>query len=107
MGKEIEKVDSKIIFVSVDVEGSIVFDVVVKQVENVRKIVFLQYCDFVLKVFIEVDIEKFLEEEVEVIIERMKVVLEKIIEGRLSVVQLKSVLFQFLVFLFIKYIFFQ
>lgn len=32
------------------------------------------------------DIEKFLEEEVEVIIERMKVVLEKIIEGRLSVV---------------------
>lgn len=30
MGKEIEKVDSKIIFVSVDVEGSIVFDVVVK-----------------------------------------------------------------------------
>ncbi|XP_024391047.1 SNW/SKI-interacting protein A [Physcomitrium patens] len=103
MGKETEKADSKIIPVSVDAEGSIAFDAVVKQAENARKTVFSQHRDLVPKVPTEVDTEKPSEEEAEATTERTKAALEKIIEGRLSAAQPKSVPSQSSAPSFIKY----
>jgi SNW domain-containing protein 1 len=91
MGKEDEKVDSKILPVSVDAEGNIAFDAVVKQAENAKKTVFSQHRDLVPKVPSEVDTEKPALDEVKETTERTKAALEKIVVARLSAAQPKSV----------------
>ncbi|KAG0579931.1 hypothetical protein KC19_4G135800 [Ceratodon purpureus] len=103
MGKEVEKADNKIIPVSVDAQGKIAFDAVVKQAENARKNVFSQHSDLVPKVPTEVSTEKPTEEEAEMTTERTKAALEKILEGRLSAAQPKSVPAQSSAPQFIKY----
>lgn len=103
MGKETEKADSRIIPVSVDAQGKIAFDAVVKQAENARKNVFSQHSDLVPKVPTEVDTEKPSAEEAEATTERTKAALEKIIEGKLSAAQPKSVPSQSSAPSFIKY----
>lgn len=103
MGKEVDKLDSKIIPVSVDAQGKIAFDAVVKQAENARKNVFSQHSDLVPKVPTEVDTEKPSDEEADATTERTKAALEKILEGRLSAAQPKSVPAQSSAPQFIKY----
>ncbi|BBN10480.1 SNW domain-containing protein 1 [Marchantia polymorpha subsp. ruderalis] len=91
MGRKEEKVDSKILPVSVDAEGHIAFDAIVKQSENASKVVYSQHRDLVPKVPSEVIAEKPDEEEIQETTDRTKAALEKIVSARLSAAQPKSV----------------
>ncbi|CAM6088958.1 unnamed protein product [Calypogeia fissa] len=91
MGRKEQKVDSKILPVSVDAKGNIAFDTIVKQGENASKVVFSQHSDLIPKVPTEVSADRPDEEEVQETTERTKAALEKIVSARLSAAQPKSV----------------
>eukprot|EP00249_Psilotum_nudum_P018754 c26948_g1_i1 orf=153-1952(+) len=91
MGRKEEKTDGKILPVSVDAEGNIAFDAIVKQSENASKVVFSQHRDLVPKLPTEVDTERPNEEEIDETTRRTKAALEKIVNVRLSAAQPKNV----------------
>ncbi|KAJ7196146.1 hypothetical protein O6H91_Y509300 [Diphasiastrum complanatum] len=91
MGRKEQKPDSTILPVSVDAEGNIAFDAIVKQGENASKTVFSQHRDLIPKLPSEAESEKFSEEEITETTERTKAALEKIVSARLSAAQPKSV----------------
>ncbi|CAK9205851.1 unnamed protein product [Sphagnum troendelagicum] len=103
MGRKEEKIDGKILPVSVDAEGNIAFDAIVKQSENASKTVFSQHRDLIPKLPNEADVEKPGDEEIKETTERTKAVLEKIVGARLSAAQPKSVQSQSTVPSYIKY----
>ncbi|CAK9258725.1 unnamed protein product [Sphagnum jensenii] len=103
MGRKEAKIDGKILPVSVDAEGNIAFDAIVKQSENASKTVFSQHRDLVPKLPSEADVDKPGDEEVKETTERTKAVLEKIVGARLSAAQPKSVQSQSTVPSYIKY----
>ncbi|KAL3684141.1 hypothetical protein R1sor_002163 [Riccia sorocarpa] len=103
MGRKEKGVDSKILPVSVDAEGHIAFDAVVKQAENASKVVYSKHRDLVPKIPSEVSAEKPDPEEVQETTERTKAALEKIVSARLSAAQPKSIPSQNTASSYIKY----
>lgn len=103
MGRKEEKLDSKILPVSVDAEGSIVYDAIVKQAENSSKVVYSQHHDLIPKLVSDADTEAPGLDEVKETTERTKAALEKIVVARLSAAQPKSVQQQSTVPSYIKY----
>lgn len=91
MGRKEEKTDGKILPVSVDAQGNIAFDAIVKQSENASKTVFSQHRDLVPKLPTEVDVEKASDEEILETTLRTKAALEKIVNVRVSAAQPKNV----------------
>lgn len=96
MGRKEERKDTKILPVSVDAQGNIAFDAIVKQNENASKVVYSQHRDLVPKLGDEVGgIQKMDEEEEDKEINettlRTKAALEKIVNVRLSAAQPKNV----------------
>uniref|UniRef100_A0A0D6QR59 SKI-interacting protein SKIP SNW domain-containing protein n=1 Tax=Araucaria cunninghamii TaxID=56994 RepID=A0A0D6QR59_ARACU len=96
MGRKEEKKDTKILPVSVDAQGNIAFDAIVKQNENASKIVYSQHRDLVPKLdaITIAEAEKSKEDEEKEIAEttmRTKNALEKIVNVRLSAAQPKNV----------------
>uniref|UniRef100_A0A0D6QT85 SKI-interacting protein SKIP SNW domain-containing protein n=1 Tax=Araucaria cunninghamii TaxID=56994 RepID=A0A0D6QT85_ARACU len=96
MGRKEEKKDTKILPISVDAQGNIAFDAIVKQNENSAKIVYSQHRDLVPKLdaIAIAEAEKSKEEEEKEIAEttmRTKNALEKIVNVRLSAAQPKNV----------------
>ncbi|GLJ15368.1 hypothetical protein SUGI_0252100 [Cryptomeria japonica] len=94
MGRKEEKKDTKILPVSVDAQGNIAFDAIVKQNENASKIVYSQHRDLVPKIESEISNTENKEDEEREIEEttlRTKAALEKIVNVRLSAAQPKNV----------------
>ncbi|XP_078161526.1 SNW/SKI-interacting protein A-like [Carex rostrata] len=92
MGRKDEKTGSKILPLTVDSNGNVAFDAIVKQNENSTKIVHSQHRDLVPKVVIEetTELDEY-EKEIEETTERTKAALEKIVSVRLSAAQPKNV----------------
>ncbi|KAF3320714.1 SNW/SKI-interacting protein-like protein [Carex littledalei] len=92
MGRKDEKTGSKILPLTVDSNGNVAFDAIVKQNENSTKIVHSQHRDLVPKVAIEemTELDEY-EKEIEETTERTKAALEKIVSVRLSAAQPKNV----------------
>ncbi|XP_008812966.3 SNW/SKI-interacting protein A-like [Phoenix dactylifera] len=104
MGRKDEKPGSKILPLTVDSQGNVAFDAIVKQNENASKIVYSQHKDLVPKVVSEEEKhEEELEKEIEETAERTKAALEKIVNVRLSAAQPKNVPTQSSESKFIKY----
>lgn len=92
MGRKDEKSGSKILPLTVDSQGKVAFDAIVKQNENALKIVHAQHKDIVPKVSLEVDEEpEEMQKEIEETTQRTKAALEKIVNVRLSAAQPKNV----------------
>ncbi|GLJ15881.1 hypothetical protein SUGI_0262220 [Cryptomeria japonica] len=94
MGRKEEKTDTKILPVSVDAQGNIAFDAIVKQNENASKIVYSQHRDLVPKIEsenAEAESKDDEEKEIEETTLRTKAALEKIVNVRLSAAQPKNV----------------
>ncbi|KAG1366578.1 SNW/SKI-interacting protein A [Cocos nucifera] len=92
MGRKDEKPGSKILPLTVDSQGNVAFDAIVKQNENASKIVYSQHKDLVPKLVSEEEKhEEELEKEIEETTERTKAALEKIVNVRLSAAQPKNV----------------
>lgn len=94
MGRKNETPSSKILPLTVDSQGKVVFDAVVKQNENASKIVYSQHKDLVPKVILEEVSDEESEEfqkEIEETTQRTKAALEKIVNVRLSAAQPKNV----------------
>ncbi|KAJ4751950.1 Pre-mRNA-processing protein 45 [Rhynchospora pubera] len=92
MGRKDEKSGSKILPLTVDSNGNVAFDAIVKQNENSSKIVHSQHRDLVPKVAVEEtqELDEY-EKEIEETTERTKTALEKIVSVRLSAAQPKNV----------------
>ncbi|CAL9761929.1 unnamed protein product [Musa acuminata subsp. burmannicoides] len=103
MGRKDQKPGSKILALTVDSQGKVAFDAVVKQNENASKIVYSQHKDLVPKVGLEDEIESEEEKEIEESTQRTKEALEKIVNVRLSAAQPKNVPTQSTESKFIKY----
>ncbi|VAI61094.1 unnamed protein product [Triticum turgidum subsp. durum] len=89
-----DKGGSKILALTVDAQGSVAFDAVVKQGENAKKIVYSKHSDIVPKIATadseaveDVEYEKLVEETTE----RTVAALQKIVNVRLSAAQPKNV----------------
>ncbi|XP_020578545.1 SNW/SKI-interacting protein [Phalaenopsis equestris] len=92
MGRKEEKPGSKILPLTVDSQGKVAFDAIVRQNENASKIVYSQHKDLVPKVSVEEDEEsEELQKEIEETTQRTKAALEKIVNVRLSAAQPKNV----------------
>ncbi|KAG0464172.1 hypothetical protein HPP92_019784 [Vanilla planifolia] len=92
MGRKDEKAGSKILPLTVDSQGKVAFDAVVKQNENASKIVYSQHKDLVPKLVAEEEEEsEELQKEIEETTQRTKAALEKIVNVRLSAAQPKNV----------------
>ena len=100
MGRKQEKVsNSKVLPVSVDAEGNIAYDAIVKQGANAKKTVFSSHSDLVPKIQDEDlaalqekpvdDVEE--DEEAKDTMERTKAAFDKIVSARLSAAQPKNV----------------
>lgn len=104
MGRKDEKSGSKILPLTVDSQGNVAFDAIVKQNENASKIVYSQHKDLVPKVVSEEDKhEEELDKEIEETTQRTKDALEKIVNVKLSAAQPKNVPAQSSESKFIKY----
>lgn len=105
MGRRDEKGGSKILPLTVDAQGKVRFDAVVKQNENASKIVYSQHRDLVPKVVVGEDSkdDEEVEKEIEETTQRTKAALEKIVNARLSAAQPKNVPTQSSDSKFIKY----
>lgn len=92
MGRKGEKPGSKILALTVDSQGKVAFDAVVKQNENASKIVYSQHKDLVPKIISaeEKDSEE-VQKEIEESTQRTKEALEKIVNVKLSAAQPKNV----------------
>ncbi|KAJ1281155.1 hypothetical protein BS78_04G286400 [Paspalum vaginatum] len=95
MGRRDDKGGSKILALTVDAQGSVAFDAVVKQGENTGKIVYSKHSDLVPKIAtadsqapVDGDEEQ---KEIEETTERTKAALEKVVNVRLSAAQPKNV----------------
>ncbi|XP_043720262.1 SNW/SKI-interacting protein A [Telopea speciosissima] len=107
MGRKDAKPGSKILALTVDSQGSVAFDAIVKQNENASKIVYSQHKDLIPKILTadmkeEEDSEE-MEKEIQETAERTKAALEKIVNVRLSAAQPKNVPQQSSDSKFIKY----
>ncbi|XP_068634613.1 SNW/SKI-interacting protein A-like [Aristolochia californica] len=92
MGRKNEKPGSKILPLTVDSQGNVAFDAIVKQNENASKIVYTQHKDLIPKILREEGEEsEAFEKEVEETTQHTKAALEKIINTRLSAAQPKNV----------------
>ncbi|XP_010939731.1 SNW/SKI-interacting protein A [Elaeis guineensis] len=92
MGRKDEKPGTKILPLTVDSQGNVAFDAIVKQDENASKIVYSQHKDLVPKLVTEEEKhEEEMEKEIEETTERTKAALEKIVNVRLSAAQPKNV----------------
>ncbi|KAL2929065.1 SNW/SKI-interacting protein [Bienertia sinuspersici] len=107
MGRKDSKPGSKILPVTVDSQGDVAFDAIVKQNENAKKIVYSRHRDLVPKILKdeeESDEEsEELQKEIEETTEATKNALEKIVNVRLSAAQPKNVPKQSTDSKFIKY----
>ncbi|KAG6515742.1 SNW/SKI-interacting protein A-like [Zingiber officinale] len=104
MGRKDQKPGSKILALTVDSQGKVAFDAVVKQNENSSKIVYSQHKDLVPKVGLENENDADDEEkDIEETTQRTKEALEKIVNVRLSAAQPKNVPTQSNESKFIKY----
>ncbi|KAM3224904.1 hypothetical protein ACQJBY_057958 [Aegilops geniculata] len=94
MGRRDDKGGSKILALTVDAQGSVAFDAVVKQGENAKKIVYSKHSDIVPKIATAdseaVEDEEY-DKEVEETKERTVAALQKIVNVRLSAAQPKNV----------------
>ncbi|KAG8059362.1 hypothetical protein GUJ93_ZPchr0002g25312 [Zizania palustris] len=94
MGRRDDKGGSKILALTVDAQGSVAFDAVVRQGENASKIVYSKHSDLVPKIA-TADSEATEDEEnqkqIEETTERTKAALEKVVNVRLSAAQPKNV----------------
>jgi SNW domain-containing protein 1 len=92
MGRRDDKGGSRILALTVDAHGSVAFDAVVKQGENAGKIVYSKHSDLVPKIAtadsqaMSDDDEE--QKQIEETTERTKAALEKVVNVRLSAVQL-------------------
>uniref|UniRef100_A0A1D1YQ82 SNW domain-containing protein 1 n=2 Tax=Anthurium amnicola TaxID=1678845 RepID=A0A1D1YQ82_9ARAE len=93
MGRRDDKGGSKILPLTVDAQGKVRFDAVVRQNENASKVVYSQHGDLVPKVAAggEGGQEEEMEKEIEETTQRTKAALEKIVNARLSAAQPKNV----------------
>ncbi|TVU28611.1 hypothetical protein EJB05_20134, partial [Eragrostis curvula] len=94
MGRRDDKGGSKILALTVDAQGSVAFDAVVKQGENASKIVYSKHSDLVPKIATadsEAADDEEEQKEIEETMERTKAALEKIVNVRLSAAQPKNV----------------
>lgn len=92
MGRKDEKPGSRILPLTVDFQGKVAFDAVVKQNENTSKIVYSQHKDLVPKIVSEEEEEsEEFQKEIEETTQRTKAALEKIVNVRLSAAQPKNV----------------
>ncbi|XP_058114746.1 SNW/SKI-interacting protein A-like [Magnolia sinica] len=104
MGRKDEKPGSKILPLTVDSQGNIAFDAIVKQNENASKIVYSQHRDLIPKMISEEESKsEELEKEIEETTQSTKAALEKIVNVRLSAAQPKNVPTQSSDSKFIKY----
>lgn len=105
MGKKDAKPSSNILPVTVDVNGNVAFDAIVKQNENASKIVYSQHKDLIPKVLTDEQEESTdeLVKEIEDTTQETKAALEKIVNVRLSAAQPKNVPQQSSDSKFIKY----
>lgn len=107
MGRKDSKPGSKILPVTVDSQGNVAFDAIVKQNENASKIVYSQHRDLVPKILRgeeDSDSEdEELQKEIDETTEATKAALEKIVNVRLSAAQPKNVPKQSSDSKFIKY----
>lgn len=106
MGRKDTKPGSKILPVTVDSQGNVAFDAIVKQSENAKKQVFNSHRDLVPKILKDEEPEsdsEDLEKEIEETTEATKAALEKIVNVRLSAAQPKNVPKQSSDSKFIKY----
>ncbi|CAH8354719.1 unnamed protein product [Eruca vesicaria subsp. sativa] len=95
MGKnKSSKPGSKTLPVTVDAEGNVVFDAIVRQNENSKKIVYSQHKDIIPKVLKNerggdgvVDEEEELQKQIQATTEETKAAMEKIVNVRLSAAQ--------------------
>ncbi|CAI5960091.1 unnamed protein product [Closterium sp. NIES-65] len=94
MGRKQEKVTNKVLPVTVDGEGNIAYDAIVKLGENSQKVVYSQHKDLIPKIQDE-DLEALRDEEDEdemkETAERTKAAIDKIVTARLSAAQPKNV----------------
>lgn len=96
MGRKDSKPGSKILPVTVDSQGNVAFDAIVKQSENASKIVYSQHRDLVPKILKGEEEESDeeldeLQKEIDETTEATKAALEKIVNVRLSAAQPKNV----------------
>ncbi|ERN15078.1 hypothetical protein AMTRI_Chr05g57750 [Amborella trichopoda] len=103
MGRKEEKRDSKILPLTVDAQGNVAFDAIVKQNENASKIVYSQHKDLLPKLINDEEKKDEEEEEIAETTQRTKEALEKIVNVRLSAAQPKNVPQQSTDATFIKY----
>ncbi|KAJ7969553.1 SNW/SKI-interacting protein-like [Quillaja saponaria] len=101
------KPGSKILPVTVDAQGNVAYDAIVKQNENAKKIVYSQQKDLIPKILKNDDEDNMdddeLEKEIEETTQETKAALEKIVNVRLSAAQPKNVPKQSSDSKFIKY----
>ncbi|EFJ10710.1 hypothetical protein SELMODRAFT_447254 [Selaginella moellendorffii] len=91
MGKKHDKHNNSVLPTTVDAQGNVRYDAVVKQGENSSKIVYTQHRDLVPKLPSEVPSAKPGEDEIKETTERTKMALEKIVHERLAAAQPKNV----------------
>lgn len=104
MGRKDQKPGSKILPLTVDSQGKVAFDAIVKQNENASKIVYSQHKDLVPKIVNEEEEESDeMQKEIEEATQRTKEALEKIVNVKLSAAQPKNVPTQSSESKFIKY----
>lgn len=107
MGRKDSKQSSNILAVTVDSQGNVAFDNIVKQNENASKIVYSQHRDLVPKILkgevSDSEEEEELQKEIEETTEATKSAIEKIVNVRLSAAQPKNVPKQSSDSKFIKY----
>ncbi|XP_020255852.1 SNW/SKI-interacting protein [Asparagus officinalis] len=104
MGRKDQKPGSKILPLTVDSQGKVAFDAIVKLNENASKIVYSQHKDLVPKVVSEEEQQsEELQKEIEESTQRTKEALEKIVNVKLSAAQPKNVPTQSSESKFIKY----
>ncbi|XP_010540981.1 PREDICTED: SNW/SKI-interacting protein-like [Tarenaya hassleriana] len=90
------KAGSKTLPVTVDAQGNVVYDAIVKQNENSKKIVYSQHKDIIPKILknegdVDEDEDEELQKEIEETMEETKAALEKIVNVRLSAAQPNNV----------------
>ena len=104
MGRKDQKPGSKILPLTVDSQGKVAFDAIVKQNENASKIVYSQHKDLVPKIVSEEETEsEEMQKEIVESTQRTKEALEKIVNVKLSAAQPKNVPTQSSESKFIKY----
>ncbi|KAK6925085.1 SKI-interacting protein SKIP, SNW domain [Dillenia turbinata] len=97
MGRKDSKPGTKILPVTVNANGEVAFDAIVKQSENKNKIVYSQHKDLVPKILreaqeeMEEENDEELQREIEETTSETKAALEKIVNVRLSAAQPKNV----------------